>query len=157
MYRSYDNYLQNNNKYSYDSNTYIQSINKLYPEIYRIIYPIIQKECSKRNITSLNDSLLDKMVDEIYNVIESDDSINDISAPIKNGDVRNPRINRPPRRNNQLLRDLIRILLLREILGERPETCFGCQNNFPGGPGMPPPPPRPPIMRPRKCKNFLKM
>ena len=94
------------------------------------------------------------MTDEIYQNIEPDDQISSnvrSQAPLKNGDVRNPNAKetefttKETRQTNFLLRDLIKILLLREWL--RP-------NRPPLGPQYPPPrppygPPSRPPMGPR--------
>ena len=66
------------------------------------------------------------------------------------------------RHSNSTLRDLIKILILNQILGNRPRP------PFPGGPGMPPPRPpfpggrppmgpggRPPIIQPREYPDYL--
>ena len=139
MYRSYEDYMQTVLGYNYGPNTYreaetyntmqvnpnMQEINKLYPEIYGIVYPVVQKVCMRRNLSNITEEMLSEMVEEVYSVIEpGDDIVEEREAPLKNGDVRNPRAKetrQPPRRNNRLLRDLIRILILREFLqGGRP-------------------------------------
>ena len=64
--------------------------------------------------------------------------------------------------NNPLLRDLIRILILRQIFGDRFPNRPPMRPPFPGGPGNRPPtrPPypggRPPRPEPRDYENFLK-
>ena len=103
------------------------------------------------------------MTEEIYINFEADErqSVNNMRnlPPLKNGDVRNPNAKEPEvrgetRQNNYLLRDLIRILILREF--GRPG-----RPGFPGGgrpPIAPPPPPnrppRPP-MGPRTMETIL--
>ena len=179
MYRSYEDYMQTVLGYNYGSNTYrdtemyntmqvnpnIQEINKLYPEIYGVVYPVIQKVCSRRNLSSITEDMISEMVEEVYGVIEpGDDIVEQGEAPLRNGDVKNPRAketrqqSQSRRRNNRLLRDLIRILILRELLqGGRPgffpgRPGPGGPGGFPGGgPGMPP------IFRPRKPKSILKI
>lgn len=147
MYNSYEEYMRNvlgyntQNTYMQTENQYgmigqnnpnIQEINKYYPEIYGIIYPVVQKICSKRNLTTLNEDMISQMVEEVYGVIEPGDDIIEEGNEPKNGDVRNPREKETRQtnkgRNNRLLRDLIRILILRELLqGGRPPF-------FPGRP-----------------------
>lgn len=64
------------------------------------------------------------MTDDIYDRVEADGRINiDISVEVRNnpsdnGEIRETR-QRRPRRRNRFLRDLIRILLLRELLRRR--------------------------------------
>ena len=106
MYRNYEEYMQtvlgynrpntyrNEQNYYYDMspvNSNMQEINKLYPEIYGIVYPIVQKVCSRRNLSVVNEEMISQMVDEVYNVIEPGDDIIETEQPLKNGDVRNPR------------------------------------------------------------------
>lgn len=145
------NYMNNNQLPMRNQN---QNFENLYPEIYRIVYPMICKICNG-NTRPITEELVNEMTDNIYNNIESEDFFeNDTRvAEVKKGDVRNPNV-KPSvtevkedrqRRPNPTLRDLIRILILRELLGNpgrnpiRPRPPFG--PGFPGG-NMPP-------MRPR--------
>lgn len=131
MYKTYEEYMQSvlglnipNNTYMQNMNNYYQEnrmqeanlpeVNKLYPEIYGIVYPMVQKACSKRSISVINDIDVNEMVEEIYGAIESEEE----TREVKNGDVRNPRAKETRRpNNNYLLRDLIKILVIRELLG----------------------------------------
>ena len=91
--------------------------------------------------------LVDSMTEEIYLNVEPEERQSTISTArpiLKNGDVRNPNAKEPEVRNetrqrNFLLRDLIRILILRELLRRRQRP--------PMPPMRPPRPPMPP-MRP---------
>lgn len=182
MYNSYEEYMQNvlgmnmnmTNTYMPSNNYYeprmqesnLQEVNKFYPEIYGIVYPVVQKVCSRRGATTLNEPLINEMVDEVYSVIEpreEEDSSREVGQNLKNGDVKNPRVKEKETRRpiNNSLRDLIRILIIRELLQG------GWQGNRPRpprpGPGMPRsdqvecqvdqevchgmPGPRPPMMR----------
>lgn len=140
MYNSYEEYMQNvlgyntpntyreNENYYYDvarTNLNMQEVNKLYPEIYSIVYPVVQKVCTRRNLTGITEEQISQMVDEVYNVIEPGDDVVETSTTTRNGDVKNQKAKetrRPPSKNNYLLRDLIRILIIRELLqgGGRP-------------------------------------
>lgn len=165
MYNSYEEYMQSvlgmnmpntyaqpvNNNYYYEprmQEVNAPEINKLYPEIYGIIYPMVQKACSRINVDMMSEIQINTMVDEVYNAIEpGDDTLDsrDTGNVLKNGDVKNPRAKETRRpNNNYLLRDLIRILIIRELLQG------GMHNNFPRPPmgGMPGPGGRPPMMRP---------
>ena len=154
MYNSYEEYMQNvlgyntqgtyreNENYYYDVarvNQNMQEVNKLYPEIYSIVYPVVQKVCTRRNLSGITEEQISQMVEEVYNVIEPGDDVVETSTTPRNGDVKNPRAKetrRPPSKNNYLLRDLIRILIIRELLqgGGRP---FDYQGGMgPGRPGM---------------------
>ena len=152
-YNYIPNYLQRN---------LATDLEDLYPEIYKIIYPMIQKICSQ-NTRPIDEDLLEEMTNTIYSNIEANNVIN-LNINVDNSTSENNRSetsskpavnnrsvsnvqnsaekekhkeNRPF--NNSSLRDLIRILLIRELLG-RP-------GNRPPRP-RPPIPPRPPI-RPR--------
>ena len=165
----------------YGMNTYMQNeipesqmteeeLEECYPDIYRVVYPMVKKMCL-RNTKPITKKLIDDMVNEIYVNTEPNDSINinvnvgntskinnvssdrDIksvtSRPEVKSEVRDVRSDsrqKETRQRNFLLNDLIRILVLRELL-DRP----GIPGNRP--PQRPPmrppyPDPRPP-MRPR--------
>lgn len=112
----------------------------LYPEIYRLIYPMVCKVCTEHGYQEITKELIDKMTGEIYLNFEAEDRpTQSVRSPLKNGDVRNPNAKEPEikqetRQGNFLLRDLIRILILREFPRRR----------RPNRPPFPPPG-RPPI------------
>lgn len=108
----------------------MRELEDCYPEIYRIIYPMVQKACNQ-NTRPLTRELIDSMTEEIYFAIEDKDMI-------ENREKEEKKENRQIRRNTNL-NDLIRILILRELLG-RP--------GFPGGRPPFPRPPRPPMRPP---------
>ena len=113
---------------------------------------------------------LEQMTDEIYRNVEPEDQQIGQRAEVqlKNGDVINPNAKEPEqqtretRQNNFLLRDLIRILLLREWgRPNRPPVRppfppGGGRPPMSPGPGMPPPnrPPRPPMGPPPRPRYF---
>ena len=122
-YKTADTYTQSDNYY-YDvgrMNANMQDTSRLYPEIYGIIYPMVQKVCSRRNFGNLTEEMLNEMVNEIYNVIEPEEELEErnIQKSVDTKNMRQKEQVKEPRRarpNNYLLRDLIRILILREIL-----------------------------------------
>lgn len=132
-----------------------QDLTQFYPEIYKIIYPMVCKVCNVNTNRELTKDLLDQMTDEIYRNVEPEQETEcrtKPQPPLKNGDVRNPNAKEPEvevketRQTNYLLRDLIRILILRE---------WGRPNRPPMRPPFPPtgrppmgPPPRPGNGRP---------
>lgn len=138
-----------------------QDLTAFYPEIYKIIYPMVCKICNTNSGRNLTKELLEQMTDEIYRNVEPEEEQQSqpVRTPLKNGDVRNPNSKEPEppaketRQINFLLRDLIRILLLKEWGRPgrppmRPPFPPGGRPPVgPGGPGrppiMPPPPPRP--------------
>lgn len=111
---------------------------EMYPEIYHKIYPLICKECRSVN-TQLTNELLEKMTENVYQAIE-------IDLKIETKNVRQE--DRQFGGRNNFLRDLIRILILKELLGGRPGPRPpmpgpGPRPPFPGGPGGGPRPPFP--------------
>ena len=147
-----------------------QDLTEFYPEIYKIIYPMVCKACNMNSNREVTKDLLEQMTDEIYRNVEPEEQQTTLRADVqlKNGDVINPNAKEPEqqtretRQNNFLLRDLIRILLLKEW--ERPNRPpirppfppGGGRPPMGPGPGMPPPnrPPRPPMGPPPRPRYF---
>lgn len=158
----YDNFYNYEYFIPYNStNTSIQSINSdlenLYPEIYKIIYPMVKKACNQLK-RAIDEDLINELTEEIYSNIETDNIIN-LNINVDNSFNRKTSENHKENRtienrqsSNPLLRDLIRILLIRELLG-RP----GNRPPFPPSPPPPNPPfpgPRPPMpSRPRPTRE----
>lgn len=111
-----------------------QELENCYPDIYRIIYPMVQKACNQ-NTRTITRELIDSLTDEIYSAIEDNEIIENRNK--KEDDVKDNRTeSRQKMSRNSGLNDLIKILILRELLGK------------PGFPGNRPPhlgPPRPPM------------
>lgn len=144
---------------NYERNDLNPEIENCYPEIYKVVYPMICKACSNNN-RPITPDLVDELTNEIYLSIENDNEINvtinltnevggNVENRTTNGRTTNKssvaskeevRENRGEDRQfrNRGLQDLIRILLIRELLGR------------PGRPGHRPPfpPPRPPMRPP---------
>ena len=135
------------NDYYYDmpDNILNRNLDMYYPEIYKIVYPMVCKICNQNMNREITEDMIDNMTDEIYRNVEDVGTelsvqANKMQTPLKNGDVRNPNAKEPEiretRQRNFLLRDLIRILILRVL--SRP-------NRPPYRPPVRPPrPPRPP-------------
>ena len=124
------------------------SVEDMYPEVYRIVYPMICKACMAVN-ENVTEDLVSRITNEVYlNVehmeisqetrssaisvspqssknIKSDSLSNKISSNVNNN-LSNTR--QETRKTNPLLSDLIRILVLRELIGN------------PGRPPRPQPP-----------------
>lgn len=145
-------------------------LEECYPEIYRVVYPMVKKACM-RNTRPITKRLIDELVNDIYINVEPNDSINinvnvgnttkvnslndnrdmktsnsrpEVKSEIR--DVRGETRQKETRQKNFLLNDLIRILLLRELI-DRPNRPA---NRPPQRPPMRPPylgpGGRPPIM-----------
>lgn len=92
-----------------------------YPEIYRTIYPIVSKKCDSISETKISKIDIEKFTDEIY------------AEASKN--------NNEKRQINSGLRDLIQILLIRELLNRRRPPVSPhppMRPPFRPGPGRPP-------------------
>ena len=92
---TYENYNINNyinSDYSYQTPRYSDEIINLYPEIYKIINPMVCKLCDA-NTKPIDNDLLEKMTEEIYLNIESDPSLTE------NGII-NVRVNLPKENSN---------------------------------------------------------
>lgn len=124
----------------------INNLNSLYPSIYRIIMPVIVRVLQNSNYQFLNEDVLNNMVDTVYNIVEgqidySDEPNNNINNNILNdytisnssnssNNSANNQVNKSTDSKQQisdnsnqnsckdsaLLKDLIKILFLREII-----------------------------------------
>ena len=172
--QSYDDYIrsilgypmqnhQNNYYDTYEANYRNEpnlNLEQYYPEIYKIIYPMIQKACAL-NTRGITEETIENMVDDIYSSIESDNVIN-VNINLQNPENRNisktaasnsnlkkekkktvkkneKKENRGEDRQfrNRNLRDLIKILLIRELLSNNNRPPYGRPPINPG--------PRPPM------------
>lgn len=103
--------------------TYSDDLERMYPEVYRVVYPMVCFACDNIR-TPVTEEMVDMMTDDIYDRVEADGRINiDISVEVRNeqsnNEDRQENRQRRPRRRNRFLRDLIRILLLRELVRRR--------------------------------------
>ena len=156
-------------------------LEECYPEIYKIVYPMVTTACNN-NTVPVTRELVENLTDEIYSAVETNTEIginitlkNEVktnhsmsnnvkSEPIRretkmqNSNDEREKENRGEDRQigNRGLRDLIKILLIRELIGrpgfpgqQRPPFPPRPRPPFPGGPNPGPGPgpgPRPPIM-----------
>lgn len=130
-------YLEERNMYEINNNYEGMNLEALYPDIYRMIYPMVQKVCT-RATGNINDDLIRSMTDEVYNAMEEREvrqfkEIAKSNSEMKNNNTQSTRKTEEMRQNNFMLRDLIRILIIRELL-----------RRMPGRPPMGRPPMRPP-------------
>ena len=178
---TYSNY--NNMEYEYATQMprYSKEILDLYPEIYKIVNPMVCKLC-EANTKPITKELLEQMTEEIYLNIESDPSeyvsqVVNVKVNLPNqeekrqNNINSPKVttlkkenrveektrteNRQMLRNNTL-RDLIKILILNRLLGGnmRPPRPRPPRPPFPMRPEINPIPPRP---QPRSEQNNLFM
>ena len=177
----YDYQYNNAYQQNYDNNRMNEELEECYPEIYKIVYPMVRKACSGINQT-INRDLVEMMTDEIYSAVEAREEVQvnisltnstgqnnrasnnmntknlnsekQTEVKISQTENREDRVENRRRRPNNNIRDIIKILILRELLG-RP----GLGNTrpprpphrpiFPGRPGRPGGPNnnmRPPMM-----------
>lgn len=119
----------------------IQELENCYPDIYRIVYPMIQRVCTQ-NTRPITRELIDSMTDEIYFSLEDREMTESRNNEEKSSKRAESTENRQSLVRNTGLNDLIRILILRELLG-RPG--FPWQGGRPPRPRLPRPPMRPPM------------
>ena len=158
---SYEEYIRSILGYpNYQSNNYINTYNNeyaqnrqrnssnseiegCYPEIYKIIYPMINKAC-RNNFEPITPELVERITDDIYSSVEADNQINiniNLTNEIGTNENRSDNTSRRDikKENNKInniqedkkienrgedrqfrnrnLRDLIKILIIRELLG----------------------------------------
>ncbi len=120
-----------------------------YPEIYKVVYPMVCKTCEENRNTQITNELIGDITNIVFTNIEATQSDENEKQPeLRNGDVPNPRVKQQENREtrqfgqrNSLLKDLIRILVIRELFDRRPSKPH-FRPPFHGRPGMPPPMPR---------------
>lgn len=119
------------------NNLQMQELENCYPDTYRIVYPMVQRVCSQ-NTRPITRELIDSMTDEVYFAVEDKEMLENRDKKDEK-EIKSTEDRQIAR--NQGLNDLIRILILRELLG-RP--------GFPGGRPPRPRPPRPPMRPPMR-------
>lgn len=112
-----------------DMCSHYDNLERLYPEVYKVIYPIIFSVCSHVNLP-ITEEMLQSMTDNVYDQVEKDGRINiEVYVNMKSTEndtsvsetTRQPMM---PHHRNRFFNDFIRILLLRELLGRRPGFPF---------------------------------
>ena len=153
------NSMEFENSYFSNTSSSNMELERLYPDLYRLLYPMIQSACM-RNTKPITEETIEEMVRDIYSNFNADEMIltNEVRSGNKTNDSKldkNVSITSPDsksltrnveneeyrnrRPNNFVLNDLIRILLIRELLG-RPGNFPPNRPGFPfPGPGMRPP------------------
>lgn len=161
MNNTYQNYTEQNIDYGSRTNLELEGC---YPEIYKIVYPMVTTKCSNLRSSVTNDDI-ENMTDEIYFALEEKNEIQlniNLSNDVRTSNSNNTNSDRKPevrisqksedkrevretRQINRGLRDLIKILLIRELLNRpgRPNNPHPPMHG--PGPGGPRPPYRPPF------------
>ena len=152
-YQDYEDYMRsvlgyppsNQNTYQVYNSSYenmmiedTRDLEEMYPDIFKTLKPVIEDACSKCDLKITNE-VLEDMVDSIYQRIDNNEInvninvINDsnINSGVREAENRGIRRKRP---NNQLLRDLIKILLINQLINANKRP------NMPHRPSMPPRP-----------------
>ena len=116
----------------------------LYPETYKIVYPMVKKVCANNN-RFISNEVIEEMANEVYSNVENNSVELNITNNVR-GEKNNKAENAQEHRGgiNNGLMDVIKILILRELI-DRPCKSPNCR---PGPrPPYPPYPPRPPFAR----------
>lgn len=108
-----------------------QQLERMYPRIYHVIYPVVVRHCDMMDMTYGQSHIptheeVERMIDDIYVKVETD-----VDVIIKQ-DPREFEERQLGFGGRGLLRGLIGILLLRELIGRRRRPFFG----FPFGGGF---------------------
>ena len=145
-YRNYNDYMDytnyNNVVSQMDRSREEAILEECYPDIYKIVYPMVRKACMK-NTKDVSSRLVDEMTNEIYFAVEDDSKMENRESEKNKIDRKESGENKRQIIRNQGLNDLIRILILRELLN-RPGFGINPRLPFPPRPPMYNPPPRPP-------------
>ena len=114
------------NTNSNESMSEINRIQKMYPDIYKMLMPMVSKTVEQNMTKQVNEELLEEMTKAVYESIEDDMNVRRVSTtPVQNDNKlkniqTNSQIqtmqvnNRKPA--NPTLRDLIKILIINELL-----------------------------------------
>lgn len=155
-YRNENTYLSN----QVQNNLTEAEIKALYPDSYNVIYPLVCRACETNN-EPISKSVVDKMTDDIYKLVERNETVVNIKIETQNRESNQVSARQETKReltpkrtpiktenretrqsNNPLLRDLIKILILQRLLGGgviAPPRPIPPRPPFPPvGPGRPP-------------------
>ncbi|MCL2383673.1 MAG: hypothetical protein FWC79_06040 [Oscillospiraceae bacterium] len=99
----------------------MDELNDMYPEVYRIMYPMVRRTCNQYRHRRITREVLDDMVTEVYSNMEPEEVMNVKDNLMRNGDVKNPNVKEgeastETRNRNFLLQDFIKVLLVRDLL-----------------------------------------
>ena len=142
LYANGDDFFRYQSQIPMYQNNFVED-ESLYPDIYHVVKPMVCKACNEVHTREITENLVNEITDKIYESIETNDIQE--TRTNKNGDVPNPNVKEETRHSrvgNPLLRDLIKILVLRNLYDRRRRPPMP-RPPFIGGPGQYPPPPPP--------------
>lgn len=146
FYPSYDDYMRdvfyfnglsnpNNMCYMNGINNNPTNLNNLYPSIYKIINPVVQKVVSGNNYQFVNEETVNNIVDVVLGITAGD--INGMEKEANqeirkqnnsnmnsNSQTSSNNISNNTSYNDSLLRDLIKILVIKELISKSNVTRF---------------------------------
>ena len=140
FYPNYDDYMRDVFYFNGLANSGMWGMNNsnldiLYPSIYRIIYPVVKRVVSGNNFQFANDDTVSNATNMIYEIVEGDTNLSQTtgnqSNTQNNQSNNNVNINLNNNKtisNDSLLKDLIRILVIRELISKnnvRPFPYYG--------------------------------
>ena len=109
----YFNGLQNQNSYPYMYGYNSQNLNDYFPAIYKIVYPVIQKVVSGNNYQFINEDSVNNIVDVVLGITYND--VNNLENNGNNSNSQKQNMNIENKEQNSLLKDLIKILTIKEL------------------------------------------
>ena len=107
----------------YMMNRPVEAVEEMYPEMYKMVYPMVVKVVNMNNMP-ITDSLVDKLTDNVYFSVEDRESLeNTVRQELRDkkqdsGEKPEDETRRRPFGYDGL-RDLIRILVLRQLIDNR--------------------------------------
>ena len=89
-------------------------LDRLYPDLYKLLYPMIKTACL-RNTKPITAEKIEEMVKEIYSNFHNEET-SQTSIKVKN---KGTEINKVEKANNDFLKDVIKILLIKEVFEDQ--------------------------------------
>ncbi len=106
-----------NNMYCMNNNSNnVNILNNLYPSIYKIVWPVIQKVISGNNYQFITEEIVNNTVDVVFGIIQGD--MNHQENDSRRANSNNASSNYNSNENNALMKDLIKILVIRELISK---------------------------------------
>ncbi|MCL2354901.1 MAG: hypothetical protein FWC68_03350 [Oscillospiraceae bacterium] len=115
---------------------HMEELNNMYPEVYRIMYPMIRRVSNHNRHSRVTREALDNMVNEVYDQMEPEEEVRadityteeNVAKKLNNDVGTNHSADvqeevRGTRRRNFLLQDFIRVLLVRDLLMPNHSHC----------------------------------